>query len=134
MKLSRCTQADVARLSLLCSGALACAAMGCTNAELFAWRGDPYALDSIDRSPAAEGGARCHPEALIGYRGTWLTLTPSARVAEAVGARLERFEAELVQLGTEVYGRPPSGLLHVGTYACRSVDLQSRLSEHALGN
>src|SRR3954471_7720779 len=114
---------------------LGCALMasGCLL-ELQRLGGDGYELDGTDRSPAP-GATRCHPEALVIYRGTWLALQPPSQVAPAFAARLERFEEVLVQLGQQVYGRRPSAILHVGTYACRATEQHSaRLSEHALGN
>lgn len=104
-------------------------AAGCTLADLRSLRGDEYALDAQSRSGA------CHPEALISYRGTWLKLEPPSAVAVPFAARLERFEEKLAALGHRVYGRAPSQILHVGTYACRATENHAaRLSEHALGN
>ena len=114
---------------------LALLTAGCTIAELNRLTGEPYALDALDRSPAAAPAPRCHPESLFRYRGTWLKLEPPSDVAPPFALRLEQFEQQLVQIGHQVYGRAPSKILHVGTYVCREVaDRRSRLSEHALGN
>jgi len=110
------------------------AASSCTLADLNRLSGEPYALDSIDRSPAPSE-PRCHPESLIRYRGTWVKLEPPSDVAPPFAARLERFEELLTQIGQQVYGRAPTKILHVGTYACREVAARTeKLSEHALGN
>ncbi|HKO49395.1 MAG TPA: extensin family protein [Polyangiaceae bacterium] len=107
----------------------------CSLAELNQLVREPYPLDTVDRSPPANRGSRCHPESLIRYRGTWLKLEPASEVAPPFAARLERFEELLAQVGQQVYGRAPSKILHVGTYVCREVvDRTARLSEHALGN
>jgi hypothetical protein len=107
----------------------------CTWAELNQLGGEPYALDSVDRTPSIDGGPRCHPESLIRYRGTWLKIDPPVQIAPPFAPRLERFEELLVQVGQRVYGRAPTKILHVGSYVCREVaDRGARLSEHALGN
>jgi extensin-like protein len=107
----------------------------CTLAELNRLNGNGYALDTVDREPAPHSGPRCHPESLIRYRGTWLKLEPASQVAPPFAARLEQFEELLTQVGQKVYGRAPTRIAHVGTYACREVvDRTARLSEHALGN
>ncbi|HYP77343.1 MAG TPA: extensin family protein [Polyangiaceae bacterium] len=114
---------------------VAVATSACTLAELNQLTGDSYALDAMDRSPPPSAGPRCHPEALIRYRGTWVKLEPSSAVAPPFAARLEQFEELLAQLGQQVYGRAPTKILHAGTYVCRDVANQTtHLSEHALGN
>jgi len=120
--------------SRLAGGLLAVTASSCTLADFNQLNRDPYALDSVARTPPASG-PRCQPESLVRYRGMWLTLEPPSNVAPAFAPRLERFEELLVQIGQQVYGRAPKRLLHAGTYACREVaDRSARLSEHALGN
>jgi hypothetical protein len=110
-------------------------ASSCTLAELNELNGNGYALDSIDRTPQSTNAPRCHPEALIRYRGTWLKLEPPSEVAPPFAQRLEQFEQLVTQIGHQVYGRAPGKILHVGTYVCREVaDRTARLSEHALGN
>src|SRR3954466_2961584 len=114
---------------------IALTSSSCTLAELNQLTGDAYALDAVSRDPQPNGGPRCHPESLIRYRGTWLKLEPASPVAPPFAARLEQFEELLVQIGQRVYGRAPTKILHVGTYACREVaDHTASLSEHALGN
>jgi hypothetical protein len=50
-------------------------------------------------------------------------------------ARLSRFEALVIELATEHYGRAPRKLVHRGVFACRSLrSRRERISEHALGN
>ena len=107
----------------------------CSLADFSQLTREPYALDSIDRTPGDQNGPRCHPESLVRYRGIWVELEPPSQVAPPFAPRLEQFEELLVQVGQRVYGRASNKILHVGTYVCREVpDRTARLSEHALGN
>src|SRR4051812_44806381 len=93
----------------------------CTWADLSALTREPYDLASVDRTPSASSGARCHPESLVRYRGIWIKLEPASEVAPPFASRLEHFEELLAQIGQRVYGRAPTKILHVGTYVCREV-------------
>jgi hypothetical protein len=98
-------------------------------------RGDPYALDDVERSidPAIQLG--CQPESLVVHRGQVLPYHGAVQVDPAFVDRLVRFEQLAVEVAAEVYGRAPAKLRHVGAYSCRPTRQRSqRLSEHALGN
>jgi hypothetical protein len=110
-----------------------------SNGELWAaWnslRGDAYALDDVERF--IEDGQRpeCDPKALVRHGGTHLRYRSSVQVNRAFVERLERFERLVGDVATEIYGRAPSRLQHLGAYSCRPSRRRSyRLSEHALGN
>jgi hypothetical protein len=110
-----------------------------SNGELWAtWnslRGDAYALDDVERF--IEDGERpeCDPRSLVRHGGTHLRYRSSVQVNRAFVERLERFERLVGDVATEIYGRAPSRLQHLGAYSCRPSRRRSyRLSEHALGN
>jgi hypothetical protein len=98
-------------------------------------RGDAYALDDVGRRLEPKSRVKCNPSALESYKGTSLQYAGSVLVDPAFKERLERFERIVDEVALEVYGRPPSRLLHAGAYSCRpSRTRATRLSEHALGN
>jgi hypothetical protein len=110
-----------------------------SRADLWsAWnslRGDPYALDDVER--IIDDGARitCSQKSFVNHGGTVLRYRGVVRVDPAFRERLVRFEQIVVDVATEVYGRPPARLRHFGAYSCRSTRNRSyRMSEHALGN
>lgn len=98
--------------------------------------GPSYPLDDVSRHQEPGDRVDCPTDALVRHRGTHLRYSGgSIRVHEAFVPRLERFEALVGELATEVYGRAPRRIRHKGTYACRrSRGRSSRISEHALGN
>ncbi len=99
------------------------------------WRGDTYPLDSLERRVEPRSTPRCDPSALERYAGTTVRYAGGVLVEPAFVERLTRFEAIVNEVAIEVYGRPPSRLVHAGAYACRkSRNRATRLSEHALGN
>ncbi|MEZ4433488.1 MAG: extensin family protein [bacterium] len=100
-----------------------------------------FALD--DWSRRAEYGAKgkgkgrlvCPDVELVGYRGEGLRYHKALRVNPAFREVLGRFEAVASAVAVEVYGRPPSKVIHYGTYNCRTVRRRGhKLSEHAFGN
>jgi hypothetical protein len=98
-------------------------------------RGDAYALDDVERFIETGTPISCHPEALVVHRGELLPYQGSVQVNPAFRERLVRFEALVVDVAREVYGRSPLRLRHVGGYSCRPTrNRTARLSEHALGN
>jgi hypothetical protein len=98
-------------------------------------RGDPYELDQLDRFRDDGSKVECDREGLVSYRGTAVRYYGSVLVNEAFRARLQRFEEVAAAAATEVYGRAPSRIRHMGAFSCRSSRNRSyRLSEHALGN
>lgn len=125
-------------------GALGVAALtlvlaGCDRRELVAsWnqvRGDAYPLDDRPRDVEGDGGIECDREGLVRYRGEALKYDPPVLITPAFQARLERFEAVVIQTAIDVYGRAPKSIENEGAFSCRAVEHRpGRLSEHALGN
>lgn len=110
-----------------------------SNGELWAaWnslRGDAYALDEVERFIEDGGRPECAPHRLVRHGGTHLRYRSPVQVNPAFVERLERFELVAGEVATEVYGRAPSRLQHLGAYSCRPSRRRAyRLSEHALGN
>lgn len=110
-----------------------------SNGELWAaWnslRGDAYALDEVERFIDDGERPECDPNALVRHAGTHLRYRSSVQVNPAFVERLQRFELVASEVATEIYGRAPSRLQHLGAYSCRPSRRRSyRLSEHALGN
>jgi hypothetical protein len=102
---------------------------------LHRWRGETYALDSVERRLEPRAKPSCAPEALQRYAGTSVRYAGGVLVEPAFVDRLTRFEAIVNEVALEIYGRAPSRLLHAGAYSCRkSRNRATRLSEHALGN
>lgn len=114
-----------------------------TRGELFARynaaRGDPYPLDSLERFVETDGRRKpkfeCDASGFVNYAGSGVRYAGAVRVHPAFRERLERLDAVVVEVATEVYGRAPRRLLHYGAYSCRSSRQRAyRMSEHALGN
>jgi len=98
-------------------------------------RGDAYALDPIERIIDTGARIECNSSGLVNHRGQVLPYQGPVRVDPAFRERLVRFEQVVLDVATEVYGRPPSRVRHFGAYVCRSTRNRSyRMSEHALGN
>lgn len=98
-------------------------------------RGDAYALDPIERILDTGARIECNASGLVNHRGELVPYQGAARVAPAFRERLVRFEQLLIEVATEVYGRAPARVRHLGAYVCRSTRNRSyRMSEHALGN
>ena len=97
------------------------------------WEGEAYALDAVPRFVEGEAEVSCAPDAMVKHKSRALRYAVTAH-PEFV-ARLERFEALVVELATAHYGRAPKKLVHRGVFACRSLrSRRERISEHALGN
>jgi hypothetical protein len=100
-----------------------------------ALRGDPYELDQLDRFRDDGSKVECDREGLVNYGGSAVRYHGPVLVNEAFRARLQRFEEVVIATATEVYGRAPSRVRHMGAFSCRpSRNRSYRLSEHALGN
>jgi hypothetical protein len=101
-----------------------------------ALRGDPYELDAVDRFLEDQPKRlKCADQGIVEYSGTTLRYLGSVRVNEPFRDRLVRFEEVVSEVATEVYGRPPRRIRHLGAFSCRrSRNRSHRLSEHALGN
>jgi len=94
-----------------------------------------YPLDSVSRGAPTTGRLRCPRVALVTYRGDIIRYHRPLRVHRGFVPRLRRFEALVRDTAIEVYGRPPSRIVHLGAYCCRRIrGYPSLLSEHALGN
>jgi len=96
---------------------------------------DSYELDALARQVPEQGKFECPTADLVSYRGASIKLHKSVRVHRAFVARLQQFEAVVVDVATRVYGRAPKKLRHMGAFVCRRMRLYpTYLSEHALGN
>lgn len=97
------------------------------------WGGESYGLDGVSRHLAPEETIACAPEEMVTHRSRELRYAVKAHPDFV--ARLQRFEAFVVELATQHYGRAPRKLIHRGVFACRSLRSRpERISEHALGN
>jgi hypothetical protein len=94
-----------------------------------------YPLDAITREVPARGPLKCPKVELVDYKGEVVRLSPGARVFTGFRDRLKEMEKVVRDAGVEIYGRPPSRIVHVGTFTCRRIAAYPDwLSEHALGN
>jgi hypothetical protein len=97
------------------------------------WGVEPYSLDTAPRHLEEHQKLACAPELMVRHRSKALRYSVTTHPDFAV--RLERFEAFVIALATEHYGRAPRKLIHKGAFACRTLRSRSeRISEHALGN
>jgi hypothetical protein len=97
---------------------------------------DAYPLDEVSRSvQTRRGKVICPKLPLTPYKGTSVRYHRSVRVHPAFVERLKRFEKVAVQVATEIYGRAPTKMRHIGAYNCRRIGgYPEYLSEHGLGN
>lgn len=96
-------------------------------------QGEAYALDSEPRHLAEDEKVECAADQMVRHRSKALRYSVTAHPEFVV--RLQRFEAFVIALATEHYGRAPRRLIHRGVFACRTLRSRSeRISEHALGN
>ena len=94
-----------------------------------------YGLDSVPRVVAAKGKIRCPAVDLVRYRGERIRYHKPVRVYREFRDRLYKFEQIVEEVATEVYGRAPKRIRHLGTYNCRRIrKWPTFLSEHGLGN
>lgn len=96
-----------------------------------------YPLDAIARQVPRRQKLPCESGELdtVAYRGEHIRYRRPIRVHPAFTERLERFEQVAVQVATEVYGRAPRRLVHMGGLNCRRMRrYPDWMSEHALGN
>ena len=95
----------------------------------------PYPLDDITREVPARGKLRCDRDALVRYKGDAVRYHRPVTVHPAFKERLKRFEALVVSVAMEIYGRAPRRIVHMGTYNCRRIrKYPNYISEHGLGN
>ncbi len=117
-------------LLLLTQAPLASAGPEAEEAELV-----PYPLDSLSRTISPRGKMPCPKLDMVRHKGTHLRYHKPVFIYAGFQAPLERFEAIASEVATEVYGRKPRRIVHLGTYNCRRIRrIPDLLSEHALGN
>ncbi len=93
------------------------------------------ALDDVARVVEPTGKIQCPKVPLVAYRGDVIHYASPLRVNPDFRQRLQRFETVVRETATEVYGRPPTQILHLGSFNCRRIRLwPDYLSEHGLGN
>ncbi len=69
------------------------------------------------------------------HRGTHVRYHKPVYIYAGFEPTLERFESIVAEVATDVYGRAPRRIAHLGTYNCRRIRrIPDLLSEHALGN
>src|SRR5690349_963674 len=94
-----------------------------------------YPLDAIPRVLDEGDALPCVTTGLITYRGKAMALSKPAHVHPAFAPKLEGLEALVIEVATEVYGRAPRKLVHLGTSNCRRMrQYPDWVSEHALAN
>ena len=94
-----------------------------------------YSLDELARTTSTEGRLRCPKLDMTKYRGANVRYHKPVYVYVDFKEQLTEFEATLVTVAKEVYGRAPRRIRHMGTYNCRRIRrFPDLLSEHALGN
>ncbi|HEX6244451.1 MAG TPA: extensin family protein [Polyangiales bacterium] len=96
-----------------------------------------YPLDDISRWMSEDRTLPCQDGSLplTSYAGERVRYARPVRVHPAFRARLSAFDALLVEVAEEHFGRAPRRLLHFGAYVCRAMRGREHLiSEHALGN
>lgn len=94
-----------------------------------------YALDGVPRVLDPGADLPCSEQELVRYQGVQVRLSKPGRVHRAFVEKLEGLDALVVAVATEVYGRAPRRLVHLGTQACRRMRrYPDWVSEHALGN
>ena len=94
-----------------------------------------YPLDEIERRVPPTGRLQCPDVAMSTYRGEHIRYHRPVRVYEGFIPHLARFERIAAEVATELYGRAPRRIAHLGTFNCRRIrKLPGWLSEHTLGN
>jgi extensin-like protein len=94
-----------------------------------------YPLDGIERTLSPGAPLPCAGPGLVTYKGEGLRYSAPARVDPAFRERLRVLDRIVVQTATELYGRAPLRMQHLGTMNCRRMRLYGDwVSEHALGN
>lgn len=94
-----------------------------------------YPLDALPREVGGSGAIRCPEVELVRYGGDLVRYRGGTRVHPAFRERLRRFEAIVRDTAVAVYGRAPTHMRLMGTYACRRIRrIDGLVSEHAFGN
>jgi hypothetical protein len=117
------------RLSLLLALLFSLALPPAAHAEF------EYSLDDLERVTEVKGKLRCPKLEMTRHKGESVRYHKPVYVYVDFQERLEAFESIVAELATEIYGRAPKRIKHVGTYNCRRIRrFPDLLSEHALGN
>lgn len=96
---------------------------------------DSYPLDDVSRVISERGRVQCPKVELVTYKGDLIRYHRPTRVYVGFRDRLRKFEAVVLEVAKEVYGRAPQKIRHLGTYNCRRIGGYPHLvSEHGLGN
>ncbi len=94
-----------------------------------------YSLDSLERVANSKGKIRCPKVEMTRHKGGSVRYHKPVLVYVDFKKRLEDFEDVVAEVATDIYGRAPRKIKHVGTYNCRRIRrFPDLLSEHALGN
>ena len=97
--------------------------------------GDTYPLDDVSRVVPSKGRVKCPKVEMVTYKGDIIRYHRPTRVFVGFRDRLRKFEAVVLEVAKEVYGRAPKKIKHIGTYNCRRIGGYPHLiSEHGLGN
>ena len=95
----------------------------------------PYALDALPRELPKGEPFGCPEVDLVDYKGTVVRFSSRVLVFKDFAPHLARFEEVARDVGIEIYGRPPSRIVHLGGFVCRRMTAYPNwLSEHGLGN
>ncbi len=97
---------------------------------------DDYPLDSQERVVGSRGKLACPEVETVVYKGDLVRYHRPVRVYVHFRDRLRKFEQVVRDVATEVYGRAPVRIHHLGTYVCRRMkgDYKDFISEHAFAN
>lgn len=115
---------------LLASAALCTLFVFCLSAPLSA-----YPLDELSRETPAKGKVVCPKTELKQYKGEHARYHKPLLLSPHFIDRLKPFEALVNSVATEVYGRAPKKIFHLGSFNCRRIGGYPNLvSEHGVGN
>lgn len=99
------------------------------------WPENKLPLDSLERTVDPAGKIQCPKVELVHYPGDVVHYASPLRVNPDFRARLRLFEQVVRETATEIYGRPPRQITHLGSFNCRRIrKWPEYLSEHGLGN
>lgn len=94
-----------------------------------------YSLDELSRTIVPTGKMHCPKVEMTRYKGDTLRFHKPVYIYKDFQAPLQELESIAVEVATEVYGRAPRKIVHIGTYNCRRIrKIPDLLSEHGLGN
>ncbi|HUH04831.1 MAG TPA: extensin family protein, partial [Kofleriaceae bacterium] len=89
----------------------------------------------MSRKVPLSGKAVCPPIELVSYSGTVVRFHKPMRINRPFESHVRGLEQIVHDTAVEVYGRPPSTIVHLGAFYCRRISTWPYLvSEHGLGN